>query len=95
MFYPIIETTDYGHTVPLLISTDFLKYPFWHLFETGIKISVRLQLNFFSVLTEFFFFSCNGYFKKTVEINRGSEGINQRNLIIWADVADKLCFGRT
>ena len=22
---------------PLLISTDFLKYPFWHLFQTGIK----------------------------------------------------------
>ena len=23
------------------------------------------------------------------------EGINQRNLKIWADVADKICFGRT
>ena len=23
-----------------------------------------------------------------------NEGINQRNLIIWADVADKICFGR-
>ena len=24
-----------------------------------------------------------------------NEGINQRNLKIWADVADKICFGRT
>ena len=24
-----------------------------------------------------------------------NEGINQRNLKIWADVADKTCFGRT
>ena len=24
-----------------------------------------------------------------------SEGMNQRNLKIWADVADKICFGRT
>ena len=24
-----------------------------------------------------------------------NEGINQKNLKIWADVADKICFGRT
>ena len=24
-----------------------------------------------------------------------NEGINQRNLKIWADVADNICFGRT
>ena len=24
-----------------------------------------------------------------------NEGISQRNLKIWADVADKICFGRT
>ena len=24
-----------------------------------------------------------------------NEDINQRNLKIWADVADKICFGRT
>ena len=24
-----------------------------------------------------------------------NEGINQRNLNIWADVADKICFGST
>ena len=24
-----------------------------------------------------------------------NEGINQRNLKVWADVADKICFGRT
>ena len=24
-----------------------------------------------------------------------NEGVNQRNLKIWADVADKICFGRT
>ena len=24
-----------------------------------------------------------------------NEGINQRNLKIWGDVADKICFGRT
>ena len=27
-------------TYPLLISTDFLKYPFWHLFQTGIKFQL-------------------------------------------------------
>ena len=26
------------HAGPLLISTDFLKYPFWHLFQTEKKI---------------------------------------------------------
>ena len=25
----------------------------------------------------------------------GNEGLNQRNLKIWADVADKICFGCT
>ena len=24
-----------------------------------------------------------------------NEGINQRNMKLWADVADKICFGRT
>ena len=24
-----------------------------------------------------------------------NEGLNQRNLKIWADAADKICFGRT
>ena len=24
-----------------------------------------------------------------------NKGMNQRNLIFWADVADKICFGRT
>ena len=24
-----------------------------------------------------------------------NEGINQRNMKIWADVVDKICFGRT
>ena len=32
---------------PLLISTVFLKYPFWHLFQTEKKINYKL--------TEFFF----------------------------------------
>ena len=27
-------------TSPLLISTDFLKYPFWHLFQTEKKIQL-------------------------------------------------------
>ena len=37
--------------------------------------------------------------KCTHGINRGLqtpyEGINQKNLKIWADVADKICFGHT
>ena len=32
-----IRTGYWKPTDPLLISTDFLKYPFWHLFQTGIK----------------------------------------------------------
>ena len=28
-------------------------------------------------------------------LRTSNEGINQRNLKIWADVADKMCFGRT
>ena len=28
-------------TDPLLICTDFLKYPFWHLFQTEIKIDFK------------------------------------------------------
>ena len=28
-------------------------------------------------------------------LQTSNEGINQRNLKIWADVADKICFGRT
>ena len=30
----------YVHTYPLLISTDFLKYPFWHLFQTEKKFQL-------------------------------------------------------
>ena len=29
------------------------------------------------------------------ELRTPNEGINQRNLKIWADLADKICFGRT
>ena len=36
-----------NQTNPLLISTDFLKYPFRHSFQTGLKFSYKL--------TEFFF----------------------------------------
>jgi hypothetical protein len=28
-------------------------------------------------------------------LRTANEGINQRNLKIWADVAEKICFGRT
>ena len=28
-------------------------------------------------------------------LRTANEGINQRNLKIWANVADKICFGRT
>ena len=28
-------------------------------------------------------------------LRTSNEGINQRSLKIWADVADKICFGRT
>ena len=44
-----------NQTIPLLISTGFLKFPLRHSFQTGIKISVSLYWNFFSVLTEIFF----------------------------------------
>ena len=57
-------------SIPLLISTGFLKYPFWHLFQTGIKFQYKLTDFFFQFLLNFFF-SSNGYFKKPVEINRG------------------------
>ena len=40
-----------GAPNPLLISTGFLKYSF----QTGIKIQLWTNWNFFSVLTEFFF----------------------------------------
>ena len=35
-------------SIPLLISTGFLKYPFWHLFQTGIKFQYKLTDFFFS-----------------------------------------------
>ena len=31
----------------------------------------------------------------THELRTPNEGIDQRNLKIWADMADKICFGRT
>ena len=31
---------------------------------------------------------------RTHGLRTPNEGINQRNLKIWADVADKICFGR-
>ena len=36
----ISMSTILEHTYPLLISADFLKYPFWHSFQTGIKIQL-------------------------------------------------------
>ena len=39
------------------------------------------------------FFLTKFYWFKSVAF--GNEGLNQRNLKIWADVADKICFGCT
>ena len=41
--FPILDFVYSKDSNPLLISTDFLKYPFWHLFQTGIKF--QLQTN--------------------------------------------------
>ena len=41
--------------IPLLISTGFLKYPFRHSFQTGIKIQLWNNWKKISVLTDFFF----------------------------------------
>ena len=49
---------------------------------------------------------CNFTFSMMIRFNRRpddlkqglrtpNEGIHKRNLKIWADVADKICFGRT
>ena len=35
-----VKSLEIMWTNPLLISTDFLKYPFRHLFQTGIKIQL-------------------------------------------------------
>ena len=40
---------------PLLISTDFLKYPFGHLFQTEKKFSYKLTEFFFQCSLKFFF----------------------------------------
>ena len=34
-------------------------------------------------------------YEKNHGLRTPNEAINQRNLKIWADVADKICFGRT
>ena len=40
-------------TIPLLICTGFLKYPFGHLFQTEIEIDFKTNRNFFKVQTGF------------------------------------------
>ena len=40
-------------TNPLLICTVFLKYPFWHLFQTEIKIDFKTNWKIFPVQTGF------------------------------------------
>ena len=35
-----VHTYNLHNSVPLLISADFLKYPFWHLFQTEKKIQL-------------------------------------------------------
>ena len=46
--------TDVSESNPLLISTDFLKYPFWHLFQTEKNFSYKLTEIFFQCSLKFF-----------------------------------------
>ena len=39
-FSVILYQQNIADILPLLISTDFLKYPFRHLFQTGIKFQL-------------------------------------------------------
>ena len=39
--------------------------------------------------------SVKASYRKAHGLRTPNEGINQRNLKFWADVADKICFGRT
>ena len=57
------------HTNPLLICTDFLKFPFRHSFQTGIKIQLETNWKFFSVVTEFFFFQFKVRTEKKISKN--------------------------
>ena len=52
-----------------------------------------------SILKEISYFHAPVFSQEFYENNHGlrtpNEGRNQRNLKMWADVADKICFGRT
>ena len=54
----------------------------YKMHELGHKMKIRVHMEIFGHTTS------HG-------LRTSSEGINQRNLKIWADVADKICFGRT
>ena len=47
------------------------------------------------VITYIFFQLLFSTFQVAHGLRTPNEGINQRNLKIWADVADKICYGRT
>ena len=73
---------------------NFLFYIFRCLFFSCV-IKVK-SLNFTKLVVKFI---CISSVWRRQHIKHGlrtpNEGINQRNLKIWADVADKKCFGRT
>ena len=68
-----------------------------------IDIRIRLaELKFFFVALTLLIFcpACLLSFDETANraelgLRTHNEGINQRNLKFWTDVADKICFGRT
>ena len=79
-------------TLDIVVLVDI----YLHLLLTKYLGSLKDAWGFTKICFDFYMLIVN---HGAVYLNHGlrtpNEGINQRNLKLWADVADKICFGRT
>ena len=79
-------------TLDIVVLVDIYLY----LLLTKYLGSLKDAWGFTKICFDFYMLIVN---HGAVYLNHGprtpNEGINQRNLKFWADVADKICFGRT
>ena len=79
-------------TLDIVVLVDI----YLHLLLTKYLGSLKDAWGFTKICFDFYMLIVN---TGAVYLNHGlrtpNEGINQRNLKLWADVADKICFGRT
>ena len=85
-------------TIYRISDTYFLGYSIGKILQIAFLISSFTLSNAIELCT-IYWILCTGAMHRCLQTNHRlwtpNEGIDQTNLTFWADVADKICFGRT